>query len=73
MLEAVIEDIPAEEWLSYQNQYDLAMIRINESIPTLLRNLFRLPGPSGHGQLTRRPPTCLVGGLLEVAVLTMYD
>ena len=32
MLEAVIEDIPAEEWLSYQCQYDLAMIRRNESL-----------------------------------------
>ena len=32
MLEAVIEDIPAEEWLSYQSQYDLAIIRNNADI-----------------------------------------
>ena len=32
MLEAVIEDIPAEEWLSYQSQYDLAMIRKDSDI-----------------------------------------
>ena len=32
MLEAVIEDIPADEWLSYQSQYDLAMIRKDEAI-----------------------------------------
>lgn len=30
MLEVVIENIPAEEWLSYQSQYDLAVIRTNE-------------------------------------------
>lgn len=39
MLEAVIEDIPAEEWLSYQNQYDLAMIRINKAIAEKRKNL----------------------------------
>lgn len=39
MLEAVIEDIPAEEWLSYQNQYDLAMIRINEAIAEKRKSL----------------------------------
>ena len=32
MLEAIIEDIPAEEWLSYQSQYDLAMIRKDEAV-----------------------------------------
>ena len=32
MLEAIIEDIPAAEWLSYQSQYDLAMIRKDEAI-----------------------------------------
>ena len=32
MLEAVIDDIPAEEWLTYQSQYDLAMIRKDEAI-----------------------------------------
>lgn len=32
MLEAIIDDIPAVEWLSYQSQYDLAMIRKDESI-----------------------------------------
>lgn len=32
MLEAVIEDIPAVEWLTYQSQYDLAIIRKDEAI-----------------------------------------
>lgn len=32
MLEAIIEDIPADEWLSYQSQYDLAMIRKDQAI-----------------------------------------
>ena len=32
MLEAVIDDIPAAEWLSFQSQYDLAMIQKDEAI-----------------------------------------
>lgn len=32
MLEAVIEDIPATEWLSFQSQYDLAMIQKDAAI-----------------------------------------
>ena len=32
MLEAIFEDIPAIEWLSYQSQYDLAMIQIDEAV-----------------------------------------
>lgn len=39
MLEAVITDIPAVEWLSYQCQYDLAMIRQNEEVATRRKNL----------------------------------
>lgn len=39
MLEAVIEDIPAEEWLSYQCQYDLAMIRQDESLAKKRKDL----------------------------------
>lgn len=32
MLEVIIDDIPAVEWLSYQSQYDLAMIRKDEDV-----------------------------------------
>lgn len=32
MLEAIFEDIPAIEWLSYQSQYDLAMIQTDEDV-----------------------------------------
>ncbi len=39
MLEAVIPDIPAEEWLSYQSQYDLAMVRQNNEVATKRQNL----------------------------------
>lgn len=39
MLEAVIPDIPAVEWLSYQCQYDLAMIRQNDEVAARRRNL----------------------------------
>lgn len=39
MLEAVIDDIPATEWLSYQSQYDLAMIRKNEIVAQKRKNL----------------------------------
>ena len=39
MLEAIIEDIPADEWLSYQSQYDLAMVRKDEIIAKRRRSL----------------------------------
>ena len=39
MLEAIIEDIPAAEWLSYQSQYDLAMIRKDEAIAKRRKSL----------------------------------
>lgn len=39
MLEAVIEDIPAIEWLSYQSEYDLAMIQQNEEVAKRKENL----------------------------------
>lgn len=39
MLEAVIDDIPAVEWLSYQSQYDLAIIRKDEAIATRRKSL----------------------------------
>lgn len=39
MLEAVIDDIPAVEWLSYQSQYDLAIIRKDEAIAKKRKSL----------------------------------
>lgn len=39
MLEAVIDDIPAAEWLSYQSQYDLAIIRKDEAIAKRRKSL----------------------------------
>ena len=39
MLEVVIDDIPADEWLSYQSQYDLAMIRKDEAIAKRRKSL----------------------------------
>lgn len=39
MLEAVIPDIPAVEWLTYQCQYDLAIIRQNDEVAERRKNL----------------------------------
>lgn len=39
MLEAVIDDIPAVEWLTFQSQYDLAMIRKDEAIAKRRKSL----------------------------------
>lgn len=39
MLEVVIEDIPAVEWLSYQSQYDLAIVRKDEAMAARRKSL----------------------------------